>query len=117
MENFVFMVNLSVEKRRPYNCWARIRSSFFEALNVKVATATVSVATAVWREAMSSQGGMAPKTGTLAATDLSGGELARVTREFPHEEFHFPLRTTDAAAVLLDAAAALARVSLRLASE
>ena len=60
---------------------------------------------------------MAPKTGTLAATDLSGGELARVTREFPHEEFHFPLRTTDAAAVLLDAAAALATVSPRLASE
>ena len=69
---------------------------------------------------MSSQGGllyMAPKIGTPAATDLSGGELARVAREFPHEEFHLPLRTTDAAAVLLDADAALATVSLRLASE
>src|SRR5262249_58653897 len=52
------------EKRRPYTCWARIWSSFFETLNLKVATATVSVATAVWREAMSSQGGLlclAPK--------------------------------------------------------
>ena len=77
MENFVFMVNLSVEKRDALiTVGLGFGQAFFEALNLKVATATVSVATAVWREAMSSQGGllyMAPKIGTPAVTDCQAG--------------------------------------------
>src|SRR5437867_1266793 len=44
----------------------------------------------------------------------SGGELARVSREFLPEEFHLPIRTTDAVAVLLDAAAASVKASPQL---
>jgi len=74
VENFVFMVNLSVEKRDALiTVGLGFGQAFFEALNLKVATATVSVATAVWREPMSSHGGMALKTGTPAVTDCQAG--------------------------------------------
>src|SRR5262249_30148501 len=41
-------------------------------------------------------------------------ELARISREFPLEEFHLSIRATDAVAVSLDVASASARASQQL---
>src|SRR5881296_1941846 len=47
----------------------------------------------------------------IRSQSTSGGELARVSREFPPEEFHLPLPTTDAVAVSLDAVSASVKAS------